>query len=127
MRGLTGACEKNKVLRLKGGRKPIAITKFFKVMKEQYLNQLAGFYKQLIDLGDAARAIISDFVKANGNAYAFDEDDDPVWIGDDIYATSLETDVNGGILVSNSCGYSDYLHKMEDYRILEIAERICRQ
>lgn len=79
-------------------------------------------FKQLKEIGDRARKITTDFVKSHGGEYTIDTDeDDPVWVGGEIYATALRSDSNGNVLVSNSGDYSEYLHDMANEDILELA------
>lgn len=82
-------------------------------------------YTQLQQLGDEARRIITDFVNAHGGDYTINVDeDDHAWVGEEIYATALKTDTNGNVLVFNSGQYSEYLHDMDDYNILDLAAYI---
>lgn len=79
-------------------------------------------FKHLKDMGDRARKIITNFVKSHGGKYTIDTDeDDPIWVGGEIYATALRSDNNGNLLVSNSGDYSEYLHDMANDDILELA------
>lgn len=84
-----------------------------------------NLYNQLRELGDEARQIITDFVAGQGGSYTINIDEDyHVWVGEEIYATALKTDSNGNVLVFNSGQYSEYLHKMDDYNILDLATYI---
>lgn len=84
-----------------------------------------NLYAQLRKLGDEARQIITDFVAKQGGSYTINiDEDDHVWVGEEIYATSLKTDTDGNVLVFNSGQYSEYLHDMDDYNILDLASYI---
>lgn len=60
-----------------------------------------NLYAQLRQLGDEARQIITDFVAEQGGSYTINiDEDDHVWVGEEIYVTALKTDTNGNVLVS---------------------------
>lgn len=82
-------------------------------------------YAQLRKLGDEARQIITDFVTKHGGSYTINiDEEDHVWVGEEIYATALKLDKQGNVLVFNSGQYSEYLHGMDDYNILDLAAYI---
>lgn len=73
-------------------------------------------------MGGRARRIITDFVKRHGGSYVLDtENEDLAWVGEDIYATALKVDSDGLVLVSNSGHNSEYLSRMDDYNVLDLA------
>lgn len=82
-------------------------------------------YRQLSDMGDRARKIIARFVEAHGGRYTIDTEQDYIaWVGEETYATALESDGNGNILVHNSGNYSEYLNDMAGYNILDLANHL---
>lgn len=82
-------------------------------------------YKQLNAMGDRSRKIITDFVKSHGGEYTINiDEDDHVWVGEEVYAVALETDDNGNVLVLNSAQCSENLHNMGDYDILDLARHL---
>lgn len=84
-----------------------------------------NLYTQLRQLGAEARRIITEFVTKQGGSYTINiNEDDHVWVGEEIYAIALKTDKQGNILVFNSGQYSEYLHDMDDYNILDLATYI---
>lgn len=90
-----------------------------------FTTRASRLYRELNDLGKEARDIITKFAQKHGGKYTFDiDDDDHIWVGDEIYATSLSIDSNGNVLVFNSANYSEYLNDMEDYNILDLATHI---
>lgn len=92
---------------------------------KDFTTRANNLYTQLRQLGDEARQIITDFVAEQGGSYTINiDEDDHVWIGEEIYATALKTDTNGNILVFNSAQYSEYLYDMDDYNILDLASYI---
>lgn len=94
-------------------------------MDKTFSKDCGELYRQLSDLGDRARNIITEFAQKHGGNYTFDiEDDDHAWIGEETYATALKVDGNGNILVFNSCQCSEYLHDMNDFDILDLANYI---
>lgn len=91
-------------------------------MDKQFTNDMTDFYKQLRNVGEQAREIIAGFVRAHGGSYTIDtENDDLVLVGADLHATAIKEDRNGNILVLNSAQYSEYLHDMDDFNILDLA------
>lgn len=94
-------------------------------MDKTFAKDTNELYRQLRELGDRARKIIRQAVEDNGGEYTFDtENEDEVWVGEDRYATEMEIDGNGNVLVFNSAGYSEYLQDMYDYNILDLANRL---
>ncbi|MCM1505384.1 MAG: hypothetical protein NC127_09340 [Muribaculum sp.] len=82
-------------------------------------------YAQLRQIGDETRQIITDFVAKQGGSYTINiDEDDHAWVGEEIYATALKFDKCGNVLVFNSGQYSEYLHDMDDYNILDLASYI---
>lgn len=89
---------------------------------KDFATRVCGIYNQLREIGDEARDIITEFATKQGGSYTINIDDDGhVWVGEQIYATALETDKQGNVLVLNSGEYSEYLHDMDDYNILDLA------
>lgn len=92
---------------------------------KDFTTRANNLYTQLRQLGDEARQIINDFVAEQGCSYTINiDEDDHVWIGEEIYATALKTDKQGNVLVFNSGQYSEYLYDMDDYNILDLASYI---
>lgn len=91
-------------------------------MDKNFTKDINELYKQLREMGDRARKIITAFVKAHGGNYTIDTDsEDLAWVGEETYATALKTDGNGNVLVFNSAEYSEYLQDMDDYNLLDLA------
>lgn len=91
-------------------------------MDKTFNNDCKEFFKQLRAMGDRAREIITDFVKSHGGEYTINiDEDDHIWVGDEVYATALRSDRNDNVLVFNSGCYSEYLHEMADENILDLA------
>lgn len=92
---------------------------------DNFTKKIKALYAQLREVGDEARRIITDFARSHGGMYTVDtEDCDLIWVGEDIYATAVEIDANGNVLVHNSARYSEYLHDMSDYNVLDLANAI---
>ena len=93
--------------------------------KDKFITRANRLYRELNDLGSEARDIITKFAQDHGGKYTFDIDnDDHIWVGEEIYATSLLIDNLGSVLVFNSGCFSEYLHNMDDYNILDLAMHI---
>lgn len=93
--------------------------------KESFTTRVNNLYAQLRELGSESRQIITDFVAKHGGSYTINiDEDDLVWIGEEIYATALKIDPNGNVLVFNSAQYSEYINDMDDYNILDLASYI---
>lgn len=91
-------------------------------MDKDFVKDVNRLYAQLREIGDRAREIIRKFVESNDGRFVFDtKDDDMLFVGEERYATELEIDSNGNIVVFNSEEYSEYLEDMMDENILEIA------
>lgn len=91
-------------------------------MDKDFVKDVHKFYAQVFPLRDRARRIIREFVEDNNGAYEFDTDnEDVVWVDEECYATKIIKDNNDNILVFNSNGYSEYLHDMSPYDILDLA------
>lgn len=91
--------------------------------KENFTTRANNLYNELRELGEEARDIITGFAKQYGE-YTFDiENDDHIWVGEENYATALKFE-HGNVLVFNSGCYSEYLHDMDDYNILDLATHI---
>lgn len=79
------------------------------------------FFKQLREMGARAREIITAFVESRGGKYTIDiDEDDHVWVGEEIFATALEA-AHGDVMVYNSGGRSEYLSGMACDNILDLA------
>lgn len=92
---------------------------------KDFTTRANNLYAQLRQLGDEARQIITDFAKEQDGTYTLDpEIEDPVWINDDAHVTAIKMDGNGNVLVFNSAQYSEYLHDMDYYNILDLATYI---
>lgn len=90
-----------------------------------FITKANKLFWELYDLGKEARDIITKFAQKHNGNYTFNiDDDDHIWVGEEIYATSLQIDGNGNVLVFNSANYSEYLNDMEDYNILDLATHI---
>lgn len=91
-------------------------------MDKNFTKDCTELYKQLWEMGDRARKVITAFVKSHGGEYTIDIDEgDHAWVGDEVYATALKTDRNGNVLVFNSGNYSEYLNGMANENILDLA------
>lgn len=87
----------------------------------EFTTRVNNLYNQLREVSDEARQIITDFAEAHGGEYTINiDEDDHAWVGEEIYATRISTE-NGNILIHNSGEYSEYLHDMDDYNILDLA------
>lgn len=88
---------------------------------DNFTKKVMNLYAQLREAGGEARRIIMDFAEAHGGEYTINiDEDDHVWVGEGIYAKRISME-NGNILIHNSGEYSEYLHDMDDYNILELA------
>lgn len=93
--------------------------------KDKFITRVSRLYREINDLGSEARRIITKFAQEHGGSYTFDtENEDTIWVGEDIYATSLLIDDLGSVLVFNSGCFSEHLHDMDDYNLLDLATRI---
>lgn len=87
-----------------------------------FTEKVNKLYPKLQELGDEARQIITEFVAKQGGSYTINiDEDDHVWVGEEIYATALKLGKQGNVLVFNSGEYSEYLHDMDDYNIFDLA------
>lgn len=91
-------------------------------MDKDFVKDVNRLYAQLREIGDRARRIIRKFADDNNGAYELDTyNDDVVWVGKERYATKIVKDINDNILIFNSEGYSEYIHDMLSYDILDLA------
>lgn len=91
-------------------------------MDKTFTKDCNELFKQQQMMGDRARDIITAFVQKHGGRYEIDNDPDcHAWVGEEVYATALELESTGNVLVYNSGGYSESLHDMGDRNILDLA------
>lgn len=90
-------------------------------INDNFTTKVNNLYAQLREVGDEARQIITNFTEAHGGEYSLNIDEDNhAWVSEEVYVTHISTE-HGNILIHNSGEYSEYLHDIDDYNILDLA------